>query len=97
VIGDAHGHRRPRLVERFALLRFVAPLVVRLAEAFAAPLAFVLPRAVFAAFAFFGAARFAVAFLADDFFTVRFRRFGCIAIGGISKGSDTSPAAANGM
>ena len=42
-------------------------------------------------------ARFAVAFLADDFFTVRFRRFGCIAIGGTSKGSDTSPAAANGM
>jgi hypothetical protein len=98
------------LVERFAVLRFVARLVVRLAEAFAAlrERAFVVLRAdVFAAFrAFFGAARLVAAFradgfLADDFFAVflvaRFRRGGCAAIGGTSRGSETSPSAANGI
>jgi hypothetical protein len=108
VIGRTVALRhRLRLVERFAVLRFVARLVVRLVEVFAALLAFVLRADVFAAFrAFFGAARFAAVlraddFLADDFFAVflaaRFRRGGCAAVGGTNNGSETSPSAANGM
>jgi hypothetical protein len=82
---------------------FIA-LVVRFTDAFAAlrEFAFDLPRPdVFADFgAFLGAARFA-GFRADDFlavfFAVRFRRRGCGAMGGINKGSETNPSAANGM
>jgi hypothetical protein len=86
-----------------AAFLLVVALVVRFAEAFAAlrEVAFDLPPAdVFAAFrAFLGALRVA-AFLADDFLAVlavRVRRRGCGATGGINKGSDTSPSAANGM
>jgi hypothetical protein len=97
------------LAERFAVLLFATRFVVRFAEALSAlrDLAFDLPRAAFADLrAFFGAARFVVAFraddfLADDFFAVflagRFRRGGCAAIGGTNKGSETSPSAANGI
>jgi hypothetical protein len=88
-----------------AAFLLVVALVVRFAGAFAArrDAVLVLLRAdVFVAFrAFFGAARFAAAFRADDFFAVflavRFRRGGGAATGGINKGSLTSPSAANGM
>src|ERR1700742_2974377 len=100
-------HRRPRgRAGRLAVLLLPAAFV-RFADAFAALRAFDLPRAdVFAALrAFFGAARLAGAFLADDFFADvfavfragRFRRGGCVTTGGTNSGSDTSPSAANGM
>jgi hypothetical protein len=108
--GRSAHHRRPLLLARrlVAFLLLVA-LAARLAEVFAAlrDVALDLPRAeVFAALrGFFGAARLAVAFLADDFLaevfavfrTVRFGRGGSAAIGGTNSGSETRPAAVNGM
>lgn len=86
-----------RLAEVFAALRDVALDLPR-AAAFAALRGF------------FDAARLAVAFLADDFLaddflaevfaafrTVRFGRGGSAAIGGTNSGSETRPAAVNGM
>jgi hypothetical protein len=95
------------LARRLVAFLLLVALVARLADVFAAlrDVVLDLPRAEgFAALrGFFDAARFAVAFLADDFLAEVFavfravRRGGSAAIGGTSSGSETRPAAANGM